>query len=73
MASIILEELQKKKILKLIKASKYTLSGDDNLFSLFNIECMQYNIKIIFNNKLKFQKKKLKLNNLYTYNFEKKK
>ncbi len=62
----------KKKILKLIKTSKYTLSGDDNLLSLFNIECMQYNVKIIFNNKLKFQKKKLKLNNLYPYNFEKK-
>ena len=40
---------------KLIKQSRYALSGDDNLLSLFNIECIKYNLKILSNSKLKFQ------------------
>ena len=65
--------VSKKKILELIKISRYTLSGDDNLLSFFNVECMRYNVKIIFNYKLKFQKKKLRSNFFIPYNFEKKK
>ncbi len=40
---------------KLIQKSKYSLSGDDNLLSIFNIDCLKFNVKIIYNNKLNFQ------------------
>ncbi len=47
---------QSKKIVEnYLKLSKYSLSGDDNLLSLFNLQCIQHNVKIIYNIKLKFQ------------------
>ena len=62
----------KKKVINLIKISKYALSGDDNLLSFFNIDCIQNNVKVIFNYKLNFQKKRLNIKQFLPYNFEKK-
>ena len=65
--------IKKKKVINLIKISKYALSGDDNLLSFFNIYCIQNNVKVIFNYKLNFQKKRLNIKQFLPYNFEKKK
>ena len=65
--------IKKKKIFDLIKISKYALSGDDNLLSFFNIDCIQNNVKVIFNYKLNFQKNRLNIKQFVAYNFEKKK
>ena len=65
--------IKKKKVINLIKISKYALSGDDNLLSFFNIDCVQNNVKVIFNYKLNFQKKRLNIKQFLPYNFEKKK
>ena len=56
---------------KLVQKSKYSLSGDDNLLSLFNIECLKFNLKIIFNNKLKFQIPSYLKKNFIIHNYEK--
>tara|TARA_B100001540_G_C15711498_1_gene598766 strand:+ start:315 stop:1187 length:873 start_codon:yes stop_codon:yes gene_type:complete len=66
-------KVNKKKILKLIRNSKYALSGDDNLLSFFNIECLQCRVKIIFNYKLQFQivKKYKKYYLPYSYELKK--
>ena len=48
-------KVRKSNLVKYISQSKYTLSGDDNLLSFFNIECLQNNVKIICNYKLGFQ------------------
>jgi len=71
--AIQLGKVNKKKIFNLIRKSKYALSGDDNLLSFFNLECLQNKVKIIFNYKLKFQivKKIEKL--IIPYNYELKK
>ncbi len=58
------------RLLNLIKNSKFALSGDDNLFSLFNLECMQHGVKIIFNHNLKFQIKKMKKNLFKAYDYK---
>ena len=68
-----LGKVNKKKIVKLIQKSKYALSGDDNLLSLFNLECLQYKVKIIFNYKLKFQIVKINKKLFIPYNYELKK
>ena len=47
--------LSKKNVENYLKLSKYSLSGDDNLLSLFNLQCINQNVKIIYNIKLKFQ------------------
>ena len=65
--------IKKKKIFDLIRISKYALSGDDNLLSFFNIDCIQNNVKVIFNYKLSFQKNRLNIKQFVAYNFEKKK
>ena len=65
--------IKKKKIFDLIRISKYALSGDDNLLSFFNIDCIQNNVKVIFNYKLNFQKNRLNIKQFVAYNFEKKK
>ena len=61
------------RLLNLIESSKFSLSGDDNLFSLFNLECMQHGVKIIFNHNLKFQIKKMRKNFLKAYDYKNKK
>ncbi len=50
-----LKKVGKKQMTKLIMLSKYCLSGDDNLLSFFNLECLKNNVKILSNTKLKFQ------------------
>ena len=60
-------------MIKLIGNSRYALSGDDNLLSFFNLECLQKKIKIIFNYKLKFQIVKINKNLFIPYNYELKK
>ncbi len=52
---IYLGTVNKIKLLTLLKRTKFCLSGDDNLLSLFNLECLMTGVKIIFNHKLKFQ------------------
>tara|TARA_B100001027_G_C16241809_1_gene319839 strand:- start:705 stop:1343 length:639 start_codon:yes stop_codon:yes gene_type:complete len=61
------------RLLNLIRSSKFSLSGDDNLFSLFNLECMQHGVKIIFNHNLKFQIKKMRKNFFKAYDYKNKK
>ena len=58
-------------LIKLIKKSKYSLSGDDNLLSLFNIDCLKYKVKIIYNNKLNFQIPLFLKKNFISHNYEK--
>ena len=62
-----LKKVSKRKMVNLIKQSRYALSGDDNLLSLFNIECIKYNLKILSNSKLKFQIPKKFRNNFIFY------
>ena len=71
--SVHLGRLDKKVLMKILKRSKFCLSGDDNLLSLFNLECIKSGVKIIFNHKLKFQIIRKKKNLFRAYNFEKKK
>ena len=52
------------KLINLLKKTKFCLSGDDNLLSFFNLECINVGVKIIFNYKLKFQVIKEKKNYL---------
>ena len=54
----------------LIKRSKYSLSGDDNLLSLFNLECLKLGIKVIYNKKLSFQKPSFIKKNFISHNFD---
>ncbi len=55
----------------LIKKSKYSLSGDDNLLSLFNLECLRQGVKVIHNKKLSFQIPSVIKKNFIPYNFDK--
>lgn len=66
-------KISSNKLLNLIRSSKFSLSGDDNLFSLFNLECMQHGVKIIFNHNLKFQIKKMRKNFFKAYDYKNKK
>ena len=61
------------KLINLLKKTKFCLSGDDNLLSFFNLECINVGVKIIFNYKLKFQviKEKKKLFTAYNYELKK--
>ncbi len=68
-----LGKVSRKKIKNLISNSKYSLSGDDNLLSFFNLECLQNNVKVIFNYKLKFQITTISKKLFIPYNFETKK
>jgi len=65
-----LNRVSKKKISSFIRESKYALSGDENLLSLFNLECLKNRVKIIFNYKLKFQASNINKKLLKSYNFE---
>ena len=66
-------KLNRVEILKYLKHSRYSLSGDDNLLSLFNLECLRNDVKIIYNYKLKFQIPKNLVKYYIPYNYEKKK
>ena len=55
----------------MIKKSKYSLSGDDNLLSLFNLECLKQGVKVIYNKKLSFQIPSIIKKNFIPYNFDK--
>ena len=68
-----LGRVKKRKISELIKKSKFVLSGDDNLLSFFNLDCLSNKTKIIFNYKLKFQNKNLDKKLFLPYNFERRK
>ena len=65
-----LGKLKKKQILKFINQSKYTLSGDDNLLSIFNIECLSNNVRVIYNKKLNYQVPKSKKELFIPYDYE---
>lgn len=65
--------ISKRKIKNLISISKYALSGDDNLLSFFNLECLRNNVKVIYNYKLKFQITKITKKLFIPYNYETKK
>ena len=64
-----LGKVSRKKIKNLISISKFALSGDENLLSFFNLECLQNNVKVIFNYKLKFQITKINKRLFIPYNF----
>lgn len=52
--------VEHKKLTELLRITKYTISSDENFYSLFSIECMNNHVKIITNksnkNKIKFFK-----------------
>lgn len=66
-------KIKKNKLIKLIRSSKNSISGDDNLYSFFNLECIQNGVKVIYNYKLNFQseKKFKKFFIPYNYNSQK--
>lgn len=66
-------KVSKLKLINHIKYSRYTVSGDDNLLSLFNLECLEKNLKIIYNHKLDFQVPKNMKKNFIAYNYLSKK
>ena len=66
-------KVSKLKLINHIKYSRYTVSGDDNLLSLFNLECLEKNLKIIYNYKLDFQFPKNMKKNFIAYNYLSKK
>ncbi len=66
-------KVKKNKLMKLIRSSKSSISGDDNLYSFFNLECIQNGVRVIYNHKLNFQSEK-KIKKYFTpYNYELKK
>lgn len=48
-----LNKVPREKVINLLKRTKYTISGDDNLYSIYNIDCSRYGVKIFFNKKMK--------------------
>lgn len=48
-----LNKIPRKKVFNLLKRTKNTISGDDNLYSIYNIDCSRYGVKIFFNKKMK--------------------
>ena len=57
-------------LINLIKQSKFSLSGDDNVLSLFNLECLKHNVKVIYNKKLSFQIPNDLKKKFLSYNFD---
>ena len=52
----------RKKSLRLIAVSKYSLGSFENLFSFFVLDCLSNNLKIFFNKNFKIDKKLIKTN-----------
>ena len=48
-----LGKISNKKLNYLLSKTKYTLSSNENLYSLFNIECINNNVKIFADKNLK--------------------
>tara|TARA_Y100000992_G_C21253631_1_gene487291 strand:- start:349 stop:1218 length:870 start_codon:yes stop_codon:yes gene_type:complete len=68
--TINLGKKNKKQLDMIIKQSSFCLSGDDNLLSFFNIDCLKNRVKIIYNYKLKYQIPK-SINKLFVpYNYK---
>ena len=60
--------LENEFIKQIINKSKYTLSSNENLFSIFTLECINKNLKIVVNSKNKKTlniKKKIKNNFIF--------
>ena len=57
-------------LINLIKQSRFSLSGDDNVLSLFNLECIKHNVKVIYNKKLNFQIPNNLKTKFFSYNFD---
>lgn len=57
-------------LINLIKLSRFSLSGDDNALSLFNLECLKHNVKVIYNKKLNFQIPNNLKKKFFSYNFD---
>ena len=51
-------KVKKNKLIKLLRLSRNSISGDDNLYSFFNLECIENGVKVIYNYKLNFQSEK---------------
>ena len=62
-----------KKLIKLIKLSSMALSGDDNFLSIFNLQCISQNTKLIYNSKLNFQNDFFNKDSVIQYDFKKNK
>lgn len=48
-----LNKISRKKVLSLLKRTKNSISGDDNLYSLYNIDCLKNGVIIFFNKRMK--------------------
>ncbi len=63
-------KIKRGKLIQLIRLSRNSISGDDNLYSFFNLECIQNGVKVIYNYKLSFQKEQKYKKYLIPYNFK---
>ena len=66
-----LGKISNKKVNKLLSKTHYTISSGENAFSIFTLECINNNVKILTNSKTIFRYPKLKNNFIYVnYNSE---
>ena len=67
-----LGKLSNKKVLQLQASAKYTIASEENIYSIFIIECISNHVKVILNerqsNKIKFFKKNFIKVNFNTMN-----
>ena len=61
--------LSRKKSLRLIAVSKYSLGSYENLFSFFVLDCLSNHLKVFFNKNFKVDKKLIKTNLLIPIDF----
>ena len=47
-----LNKITRSKVFNLLRRTKNTISGDDNLYSIYNIDCCRFGVKIFFNLKM---------------------
>ncbi len=48
-------QISNKKVLNLQSISRYTIASEENLYSIFTLECLSNNVKVIINKKIKIK------------------
>ena len=61
--------ISRKRSLRLIAVSRYSLGSIENLFSFFVLDCLSNNLKVFFNKNFKIDKKLIKTNLLIPIDF----
>ena len=59
-----------KKVLKLLKQTKYSVTTNENIFTFFTIDCINNGVKLLIDNKSFYKIKNYK-NNFIKYDFKK--